>query len=69
MKPLEAGDRVRYSAAWLRYVGAVAGPIPHARGTVEAIGDLFGKGRLVTVVWDHPDIPPRVLSCNLEHAR
>ena len=53
---LAPGDRVRYSSAFCRTVGAVTGWTPQARGTV--LG-LWGHGQqFARIVWDqHPDGP------------
>jgi hypothetical protein len=49
------GDRVRYSSAFCRQIGAATGWLPQARGTVTA---LWGGGQYARVRWDHhPDGP------------
>lgn len=62
------GDRVRYSAQFLRNTGQLTGEVPFARGTV--VGTLEGPGYvLVRVTWDAPLLDRltwRVLSTNLE---
>ena len=63
---IHAGDRVRYTAKWLRSTGNQTGDLPFARGTVL---DIVGVGPdlyLAEVIWDDPDIPPRVRDTNLE---
>jgi len=53
---IQPGDRVRYSSAFCRQMGAVTGWLPQARGTVIA---LWGGGQdLARIRWDHhPDGP------------
>jgi hypothetical protein len=50
------GDRVRYSSAFCRQIGAATGWLPQARGTVTA---LWGGGQeFARITWDyHPDGP------------
>lgn len=52
--PLAIGDRVRYSSAFCRTIGAATGWTPQARGTLTR---LWGAG-FAEVLWDvpaHPD--------------
>lgn len=58
------GDRVAYSRAWLRSIGAYTDKLPFARGTVTALTPL-GETTLATVHWGDDDIPPRVNVLNL----
>ena len=53
---IQPGDRVRYSSAFCRQMGAATGWLPQARGTVVA---LWGGGQdLARIRWDHhPDGP------------
>ena len=64
---IKVGDRVAYSAAWLRSTGQQAGEAGHARGVVTKI-DAIGHGTdplvLATVRWNK-DMPPRVNVRNL----
>jgi len=59
------GDRVKYSAAWLRSTGTYAGTLPHARGVVTAILPKFGRDGLATIAWDREGVPEKVLVANL----
>ena len=63
-KQIQVGDRVAYSAAWLRSIGCCTGELPQARGTVTSL-QAIGKQHLATVQWDQPDLPAKVLACNL----
>jgi hypothetical protein len=46
---IKKGDRVGYSAKWLRSVGVYTGELPQRRGTVVSVRR---GGRLVSVKWD-----------------
>ena len=62
---LQPGDRIAYSAAFLRSIGCQTGELPAARGTVEAIENL-GSTQLARIAWDRPDnLPQRVAVANL----
>jgi len=61
---LNVGDKVSYSATFLRSIGVYTGPMPFARGTIEKIDD-FGNVALAMVNWDDEEIPPRVNIKNL----
>lgn len=53
---IQPGDRVRYSSAFCRQMGAVTGWLPQARGTV--ITPWGGGYDLARIRWDHhPDAP------------
>lgn len=59
------GDKVAYSAQWLRSTGQFTGDIPHARGTItelKKIGDIT----LAIIDWRDPEIPSKVNVRNLE---
>jgi len=50
--PIAPGERVRYSSAFCRQMGAATGWLPQARGTVTR---LWGQGsEFAAIVWDHP---------------
>lgn len=57
---VKIGDKVGFSATWLRSTFQLAGDIPHARGTVVTI-----DGMVAQVEWDRPNVPSRVLVKNL----
>jgi hypothetical protein len=65
--PLAVGDKVAYSADFLRSVGAYTGPLGTARGTITAL-EPFSRGAimLATVDWHNPEIPPKVNVKNLQ---
>ena len=48
--PLKPGDRVAYSAKFLRATGQRTGKVPEMRGTIEGYGDIAG---ILIVQWDH----------------
>lgn len=66
------GDRVAYRREFLRSCGFYTGPIPFARGSVIEVaprvrrftGDTMGP-YVVTVDWNDPEVPNKVLSSNL----
>ena len=60
------GDRVAYSANFLRSIGAQTGELGQARGTIQAIERLAKCGvELAHVKWGSPDVPERVNVKNL----
>lgn len=61
---VEIGDKVAYSAQFLRSTGMAHTPAAHARGVVTEIKPL-GSITLATIAWDNPDIPERVAVPNL----
>lgn len=61
---IKVGDRVAYSAAFLRSTGQYAGDAPHAKGEVKALVPL-GDTVLAEIEWDHPALPNRVNVANL----
>ena len=61
---VKPGDRVAYSAQFLRAIGCLTGELPAARGTVIAIEQL-GSLQLAQIDWDRPGIPQRVAVHNL----
>lgn len=63
-KKISIGDRVAYSAQFLRSIGCYGGDMAHARGTVSALLP-FGERFLATIEWDLPDIPAKVVTANL----
>lgn len=65
MRDIRIGDRVAYSAAWLRSTGQVATTYDIAgwRGTITSMLE-FGPRALVTVKWDH-GAEGKVLDANL----
>ena len=67
---LAVGDRVMYSATWLRSVGQYSGPMPHARGIIVNI-KRAGPIHLAVIDWDKHNglVPDRVNIANLEKAR
>lgn len=64
VQPIKAGDKVAYSAAWLRSTGQYAGDIAHAKGIVTDLVPL-GETTLAVVDWGNPDIPEKVNVRNL----
>lgn len=64
-RPIAVGDKVAYSAAWLRSTGQFTGDLPHARGTVTDLKVLSADVVLATVDWQNEEIPNRVNVRNL----
>jgi hypothetical protein len=65
--PINVGDRVAFSRAWLRSTGHFTGEVPFLRGVVRdvvRIGSGFDVPAIVTVAWDGAH-EQRVLACNL----
>jgi hypothetical protein len=50
-KTFVVGDRVAYSAGWLKSTGTHTGDMPFLRGSVIAIMSFAG-GQLCTIAWD-----------------
>ena len=57
---IQVGDRVQYSAKFLRSCGMFTGDIPFARGTVTAIEDFGGFLALATIDWQNENVPAKV---------
>ncbi len=55
------GDRVAYSAAWLKSTGTHTGDLPFLRGTVIAVMPFAGR-QLCTIAWDLDSKPVRMVS-------
>ena len=64
-RPIAIGDKVAYSAAWLRFTGQMAGDIGHARGVVTGLKVLSEDVVLAVIEWNLPDIPEKVNVKNL----
>ena len=65
-RSIQAGDRVQYSARWLRSTGTHAGPICFVVGTVQTIRGYGSGCRIATVSWDDdPGEPLPVAVANL----
>jgi hypothetical protein len=64
---IEVGDRVRYTADWLRSTGQVVGEAGFMRGRVADFVPL-ASCTLAVVHWDHIE-ESRVLVQNLEKCR
>jgi hypothetical protein len=63
VNPIKVGDKVAYSAKYLRNTGQQTGDTPFMRGVVTAIKPL-GDNQLATVQWS-PDYSCNVLTVNL----
>jgi hypothetical protein len=63
---INVGDRVAYAAVFLHSIGAYAGPLPHARGTVTEVRHLSSLS-LAMISWDgaDKDLPATVALSNL----
>ena len=62
---VQIGDKVAYSAKWLRDTGQVAGDIGHARGVVVALESPTPDWTLATIQWNKGEFPDRVNVANL----
>jgi hypothetical protein len=62
--PITAGDRVAYSARFLRSIGCFTGDMPQVRGTVTALEQL-GDASLAIIDWGGLDLPQKVHVANL----
>lgn len=63
---VQPGDRIAYSAQFLRSINELSGDLPAARGTVIAI-ERLGVVQLARIAWDQPDLPTRANVQNLAH--
>ena len=63
-RPIQTGDRVAYSAKFLRSIGCQTGPIPFARGRVIVMRHYAGT-TLATVEWRDPAMMDTVNVANL----
>jgi hypothetical protein len=57
-------DKVKYSVKFLRSIGDYT-KLGHARGKVITTKEFYDGKYLVTVDWNNPDIPKKVLDKNL----
>ena len=64
IRPIEVGDKVAYSASFLRSIAAYAGEMPHARGVVQEL-QTIGETTLAVIDWNNDEIPPKVNVANL----
>ena len=63
-QPLTVGDRVRYSSAFCRLIGAATGWTPTARGEVVRLWGAAGE--MAAIRWDyHPQGPGTIGHANL----
>ena len=63
-QPIQVGDAVAYSKAFLQSIGCYTGDMPQARGKVTALVPI-GQTVLAEIEWDRPDLPGRVNVKNL----
>jgi len=62
---LKKGDKVQYSSSWLRSVGLYTGDYGRAKGVVLGVKKINDTTQVVSIRWDKPDIPTKVLNKNL----
>ena len=62
---LKVGDRVRYSAMFLRSTGQYTGEVPFAKGRIVGFDDLGPGTKLAEIEWENCDCPRRVNAFNL----
>jgi hypothetical protein len=68
-RPINVGDTVAYSKAFLQSTGQYTGDVPHARGKVTALVPIGTETILAEIDWNTPDIPARVNVKNLTTAK
>ena len=68
-QPVQIGDTVGYSKAFLQSTGQYTGDAPFARGKVLALHQLGQDTILAEIEWDKPDLPTRVNVRNLSTVR
>jgi len=68
-QPIQVGDIVGYSKAFLQSTGQYTGDAPFARGKVTSLHPLGTETILAEIEWDKPDLPSRVNVRNLSTAR
>ena len=68
-QPIQVGDIVGYSQAFLQSTGQYTGDAPFARGKVIGLHPLGTETILAEIEWDKPDLPCRVNVKNLSTAR
>ena len=64
-KNINIGDKVCYSANYLRSTGQYTGDIPFARGIVTKLKDYGDDFILATISWNNEDVPAKVNVKNL----
>jgi hypothetical protein len=64
VNPIRIGDRVAYSASFLRSTGQLTGDVPQGRGIVQNLVRLAST-KLAEIEWDRPDLPAWVNVANL----
>ena len=68
-QPIQVGDIVGYSKAFLQSTGQYTGDAPFARGKVIALQPLGADILLAEIDWVKPDLPSRVNVNNLSTVR
>jgi hypothetical protein len=68
-QPIQVGDIVGYSKAFLQSTGQYTGDAPFARGKVITLEPLGTDIILAEIEWDKPDLPSRVNVKNLSTIR
>jgi hypothetical protein len=68
-QPIQVGEIVGYSKAFLKSTGQYTGDVPFARGMVTALHSLGTETILAEVEWDKADLPSRVNVKNLSTVR
>lgn len=64
-EPLQVGDAVAYSRAFLRSIGAFSGDLPHAKGKITGLVPVGREVVLAEIDWDRAELPARVNVKNL----
>lgn len=66
-RDIQAGDRVKYAAKFLRSIGCQTGPVCFVTGTVSGVKQCGGRSgvTVATVAWDDPSEGEAVNVANL----
>lgn len=64
-RPIQVGDQVGYSHAFLKSTGQHTGDAPRAKGKVVDLVKVGDRLTLALIDWDTPDMPRRVSTANL----
>ena len=69
MGKFKPGDRVAYSAAFMRNIGPYASRMSHMQGTVMVVRHISLGVDLASIRWDEEGGARNVNVCNLEHVK
>ena len=69
VKPIAVGDTVRMKTTFLQSTGQLTGDTPRAKGVVTEILSPDEPYVRAAIDWDTPEMPGRVLLCNLSKVK